>query len=186
VLIVGLGNVGKEYSNTRHNVGFMCLDSLVNTLQINTKFSESKNLEAKIVAAKIGDAKVILVKPTTYMNQSGRSIRKIVNYYKVSPEHIIVIHDDLDITLGKFKIAVKKGPRGHNGIKSIEENLKTEKFTRLRIGVENREEKSRKKISGKDYVLSKFSQGEVKILEEEVFTSSSKKLLGLLNTEYSP
>src|SRR6185369_4075580 len=115
-LFVGLGNPGKKYEKTRHNVGWLVLDSL----QIpNTKFEVQKQFNAEVL--KIGET--ILAKPQTFMNDSGVAVSAIVNFYKIEPDNIYVIHDDLDIKLGEYKIQKGKGPKQHNGILSIEEKL---------------------------------------------------------------
>lgn len=158
-VIIGLGNIGKQYFKTRHNVGFDFVESLLPFL----KFSENKALKSLIGKVKIGDRNVILCKPNTMMNMSGESVLKVLNYYKIEPEETLIVHDDLDLFLGTFKIQFAKGPKIHNGILSIEKRI-GKKFWRLRIGVENRTF-NRDNIIPADYVLSKFNHNESKIIE---------------------
>ncbi len=149
-LVVGLGNPGKEYENTRHNVGFMVLDSFV------TGFSLEKKFEAMIKKEKIGMEDVLFVKPLTYMNLSGNSVRKVMDYYHIMVTDILVIQDDLDLKFGYFKLKEKSSSGGHNGIKSIISSLNSQDFCRLKIGISHE-----KSISTIDYVLQKFSKSEM-------------------------
>ncbi len=157
-LIVGLGNIGREYKNTRHNAGFLFLDYMYNS----ENFSEDSKLKSFIKRAE----NKVLAKPTTFMNLSGQAVSLISNYYKIKSHEILLVHDDLDIKLGEYKITYTKGPKVHNGIISVEETLKTNKFWRLRIGVDNRTPELRKHIKGNDYVLSSFLQEEKLILQK--------------------
>ena len=149
-LIVGLGNPGKEYLKTKHNAGFMALDYFLNDQEFKKKF------DGLMLEKNIDTEKVIFFKPMSFMNLSGMPIAKIVNYYSIKPEDILIIHDDLDLDLGKMKL--KKGGKsgGHNGIKSIEQQLKSTNFNRLKIGIGRPEQQT---VS--DYVLSKFSKSEL-------------------------
>jgi len=158
-LFVGLGNPGKKYEKTRHNTGWLVLDSL----QIpNTKFEFQKHFNAEVL--KIGDA--ILAKPQTFMNDSGVSVSSLAAFYKIPASDIYIIHDDLDIRLGEYKIQKGKGPKGHNGILSIEEKLGTNDFWRVRIGIENREVEN--KISGEVYTLQEFEEEEIPIIKNVI------------------
>lgn len=164
-LVVGLGNPGIEYSNTRHNVGFQILDLLADKLQ--TSFSYNKKLQGEV--AKSGS--VFLLKPQTFMNSSGESVRATLDYYfkDLSPEEhlnsLFVIHDDLDLPIGKYKIQKAKGPKGHNGLLSMYEQLGSDQFYHVRIGVENRGD-LRALIPGHTYVLAPFEESERKLIEE--------------------
>lgn len=158
-LIVGLGNPGKEYVKTRHNAGFIFLDLLSNEFLTETKF------KAEIANVTI-NKKILLAKPTTYMNASGESVVAICNFYKLLPKEILVVHDDLDVKLGEYKLQFNKGPKVHNGILSIENLLATTEFWRLRVGIDNRTEELRKLISGSDYVLGRFSPEELDALDK--------------------
>lgn len=152
-LIVGLGNVGLEYYKTRHNAGFLFLNTLVDS----SKFNNERKFKAEIYKS----TNMILAKPTTMMNESGFSVQSIINFYKIKSEEIFLIYDDLDIDLGKYKIQFNKSPKGHNGVLSVENKIGTTHFWRLRIGVDGRSKELRKKFSGKDYVLSRFSEDEM-------------------------
>ena len=157
-LIVGLGNPGVEYENTRHNIGYMVLDSIVS---YKMKSFDRVKFNAKFLEFNYKDEKVIFVKPLSYMNLSGDVVSKFVNYYKISLNDILVIQDDLDMPLGKIKIIYDKNSGGHNGIKDIENKLGSKKFARLKIGIAND-----KSVDTKDYVLGKFSISELKILDD--------------------
>jgi len=150
-LIIGLGNPGTKYQKTRHNLGFLVLDAMSSAFKIN------KKLEAAIAKKD----NVILVKPLTFMNESGRAVIKVAKYYKVSLKNIIIIHDDKDLDFGTLRIKTSGSAAGHNGIKSIIENLKTETFTRCRLGVKNT---LVEKMDTADFVLANFSSSEQKQL----------------------
>lgn len=152
-LIVGLGNIGKEYKNTRHNMGFILVDRYLEYKNITDKFKEKFN--AMYVETTINNEKVIFIKPTTYMNNSGIAVRAFVDFYKLNSEDILVISDDLDLDLGKFRLRRNGSSGGHNGLKSIISHLGTDNFKRLRIGISN------DKDDVINYVLSKFSKKEL-------------------------
>ncbi len=134
-LIVGLGNPGKEYILTRHNVGFSALSWLAKTLNLQEEFLVNKKIHARIMKGKIGRKEIIMIKPETFMNDSGTAVQAALNFYKLTPADMLVIHDDKDIPLGETRMQVGRGPAGHNGVRSIIEKLDTRNFTRIRIGV---------------------------------------------------
>ncbi|MCK4635888.1 MAG: aminoacyl-tRNA hydrolase [Candidatus Moranbacteria bacterium] len=173
-LIIALGNPGKEYRHTRHNTGFLMINYLQEILNF-TDFKFDKKFNAEISENKIGDEKIILAKPQTFMNNSGQSVQALINFYKIPVEEIIVIHDELDLKLGDFKISRNKNASGHNGVLSIFNHLNTKDFTRIRVGVDNRNENERKNISGSDYVLGRFSKEELEILND-IFEKAVKEL----------
>lgn len=148
-MIVGLGNPGKEYEETRHNVGFMVMDEL----------GLSYKLEKKFIALIDIKEDVIYVKPVTFMNNSGQAISKIMSYYHISFSDILIIQDDMDLELGTYKLKRNSSSGGHNGIKSIMECLKTDSFLRLKVGVSHD-----RSISTVDYVLGHFSKTEKELL----------------------
>ncbi len=158
-IIVGLGNPGKQYENTRHNVGFNVIDILAEEYDISVTKMKHKAL---IGEGRVGTEKVVLVKPVTYMNLSGESLAEIYNFYKVDTNNIVVIYDDIDLDVGKIRIR-KKGSGGtHNGMRSIVKCLGTTDFPRVRVGVSKPE-------PGRDlanFVLSKFAPDEVADLKE--------------------
>ena len=157
-MIVGLGNPGKEYENTRHNVGFIVVDDFAKKNNI-TDFKEKFNgLYAKIVTP---TDSFILLKPLSYMNLSGTVIKRFASFYKIKPEDIFIIQDDLDLPLGKIKVKYKGSSGGHNGIRNIIENLKTEIFPRLKIGISKDIT-----ISSRDYVIGKFTDNEKDIIQK--------------------
>ena len=131
-LIIGLGNPEEEYSKTRHNMGFNTINKIAE--QYNIKINKKK-FQGLYEITTIEDKKVVLVKPQTYMNLSGNCVKEIADFYKVSPEEILVIYDDMDIEPGKIKIRKKGSSGGHNGIKSIIQIIGTEEFPRIRIGI---------------------------------------------------
>ena len=159
ILIAGLGNPGKEYENTRHNAGFLVLDTL--SQKLGADLSERKH-RALCGKAVIGGQKVILLKPQTYMNSSGESIRAAADYYKVPPEDILVVYDDISLAPGQLRIRAKGSAGGHNGIKSIIAHLGTQEFPRVKVGIGEKQPS----MDLADYVLGHFSSGEKKIMEE--------------------
>ena len=162
-LIVGLGNPGKEYEGTRHNIGFAAIDYIADKYKIELNRIKFKGVFGEGL---INGKKVILLKPTTYMNLSGESIREVVNFYKISNEEIIVIYDDISLEVGRIRIREKGSHGGHNGIKSIIANLGTDVFPRVKIGV------GAPKGNLVSHVLGKFSDEEVEILRESIKASS--------------
>jgi len=149
-LVVGLGNPGKDYEKTRHNIGFMFLDFITD----NAKFSINKKFNAMEYETNINGERIIFIKPLTFMNLSGEAVSKYANFYKIIPEDILVVQDDLDMDLGKYKLLFNHGDGGHNGIKNIILKLESKQFLRLKIGIS--------KTSGntKDYVLGKLNKNE--------------------------
>ena len=153
-IIVGLGNPGEDYKETRHNIGFMVVDKLA-----RSSFRKSKSglLEYSWLGSELE-----LIKPQTFMNKSGEAVKYAMGKHKVSLNDLLVIHDDLDITLGEYKIDFGKGPKVHNGINSVIEKLGSDQFWRVRVGIENRGEL---KIPGEKYVLGKFVAEEKEIID---------------------
>jgi len=152
-IIFGLGNPGCEYENTRHNVGFMFIDYLSKNISFKEKFNSLCG-ETNVL-----DEKILLVKPLKYINLSGEVVLKFMKYYKLCLDDILVIHDDLDMIFGKAKFTYNHSSGGHNGIKNICENIKSNQYLRLKIGIGKD-----KNIDTKDYVLNKFNKDEICIL----------------------
>ncbi len=152
-LVVGLGNPGIEYENTRHNVGFMAIDNYIKNYNIDMKLE--KKFKGYVGSFIKGDTKIYFLKPVTYMNLSGESVILLANFYKIKPENIMVIHDDLDLDIGYLRLREDGSSGGHNGIKNIILNLKTEKFNRVRVGIGKN-----KLYQTNDYVLGKFLPNE--------------------------
>lgn len=153
-LVVGLGNPGSEYQETRHNIGFMLLDYI-----LDEEFKLNKKLNAMEYVTTINGEKVIFIKPLSYMNLSGVVVRSYMQFYKININDIFVIQDDLDMDVGKYKIMVNHGDGGHNGIKDIIKNVRSREFTRLKIGISKN-----KLYETKDYVLGNFSREEKEVL----------------------
>ena len=167
-LIVGLGNPGNDYKNTRHNIGFQLLDYIANDRKIS--FSRNK-FNGDFAKLSINGEKVILLKPLLYMNLSGEVIGKFVSFYKIKLDDILVIHDDLDMNFGRVKIVYNSSSGGHNGIKDIEAHLGSRKYARLKIGIAHD-----KSIDTKDYVLGKFTDE-----EKDILLSVDKNLVNVID-----
>lgn len=171
-MIAGLGNPGKEYNNTRHNIGFAFIDALAQEYDINVMDVKLKALTGK---GMIGGQKVLLVKPLTFMNLSGESIRPLADYYKVDPEsELIVVSDDITLSPGGIRIRKKGSAGGHNGLKNIIGQLGTENFKRIRIGVGEKP----KGYDLADYVLGHFSKEEQPLMQEGI--TKAKEALNLI------
>ena len=165
-LIIGIGNPGEEYENTRHNVGFEIVDMIAR--KDEAKFSFEKKFNAEVAKAKLNGKPVMLVKPHTFVNKSGEAVKKAKLFYKAKNGDIVVVHDDLDIEFGNLKMSLGKDSGGHRGVQSIIDHLKTNEFWRLRIGTANRKLKTarhqstlkQKKESVGNFVLAKFTPAE--------------------------
>jgi PTH1 family peptidyl-tRNA hydrolase len=159
-LIVGLGNPGSMYCDTRHNIGFMTVDYLAKNLgvEINVKW---KN--ALYAQANISDEKVILLKPQSYINLSGEDVSEFMKYFKIDINDILIISDDLDLPIGSYKLKSHGSSGGHNGLKNIELHLGTDEYKRLKIGISNN-----KSIDTKDYVLGEFLQEEKEKIDDVI------------------
>ena len=157
-MIVGLGNPGKEYEFTRHNVGFMVIDYYAKEYHIDVFREKFHGLFAKVFH---NGEYFILLKPLSYMNLSGTVIKRFASFYKIKPENILIIQDDMDLPIGKIKVKFKGSSGGHNGIKNIIDNLKTEIFPRLKIGISKDEN-----INTMDYVIGKFSNDDLNIINK--------------------
>ncbi|MGI5897638.1 MAG: aminoacyl-tRNA hydrolase [Candidatus Dojkabacteria bacterium] len=170
-LITGLGNPDKKHENTRHNTGFMCIDVIRDQFLYQkdicvTEWKKEKTFNSKLSFLKHGSRIVaIFQKPLTYMNNSGEAVQKLIKKYEIEDlrDNFILIHDDLDIELGKFKIQIGKSPKGHNGVNDVIQKLKTDEFMTVRVGIESRQNR---KIEGEDFVLMNFSADERLVLDE--------------------
>lgn len=158
LLIVGLGNVGKEYDGTRHNVGFAAVDTFNEAMELSG-WVLKKDLRCEMAEGRVGDAKVIVMKPTTLMNLSGEAVQAVVHFYKIPLEHIVVVHDELDVAFGQIRTRVGGSSAGHNGIKSVTSSLGSENYGRVRIGIGP---KKPEQMDSADFVLQKFSDKEMK------------------------
>ncbi len=155
-LIVGLGNPGKEYEKTRHNIGFMCLDNYLGDVKWSSKFN------GLYYETNIHGEKYIFVKPQSYMNLSGGVVRQYKNYFDIDIKDILVIQDDLDLPVGKIRLKVNSTAGGHNGIKDIIANLGTDAFARIKVGVSQD-----RSIDTKDYVLGKIGKEDMKTIVDK-------------------
>lgn len=160
-LIVGLGNPGERYAVTRHNVGFVVAEALALKLE-SPSWRAVDRLGAEIT--QVGET--CLVKPQTFMNKSGEAVAKIARFYKVLPESIYVVHDDLDIVLGDYKVQLGRGPQLHYGVESVERELGNKMFWRVRVGVENREVKGNGGVPGEQYSLQNFAKDEAEVVSQ--------------------
>ena len=159
-LIVGLGNPGKSYSNTRHNIGFMCIDKLCEYFNVKL---DSKKFNGLYTQFNYKGEKIMLLEPQKYMNLSGEVIRPFIDFFKISIDDILIICDDLDTEVGNIRLRYKGSSGGHNGLKDIEKHLCTQNYKRIKIGISNN-----KMIDTKDYVLGKFNKEENKIIENSI------------------
>lgn len=161
-VIAGLGNPGKQYEQTHHNMGFITIDYLAEKLGISVNKIKFKALTAETV---YNGQKIVLLKPQTYMNLSGESIREIVQFYKLTPENLIVIYDDIDLDTGKIRVRAKGSAGTHNGMRNIVFQLQTDEFPRIRIGIRGG---MSEKMQLRDFVTGGFTKEEVPLLEDAV------------------
>ena len=165
-VIIGLGNPGKQYQNNRHNAGWLVLDAL--TKDLNLVDNWQNQFQSETLDTTINGQKVILMKPQTFMNDSGKAVKEIVNFYKLNPAtDIIVLHDEVDLPFGTARFTASSSSAGQNGVQNIIDELGTQDFYRIRIGVETRE--SRAEMGTRDFVLQNFTVDELKRLKEEIF-----------------
>ena len=182
-LIVGLGNPGREYEKTRHNIGFMTIDKFAAKLGVSIDKQKFNGLYADVV---INSEKVILLKPQSFINLSGEVIRKFVDFYKINIDDILIIHDDLDLPIGAYKIKYHGSSGGHNGLKNIELHLGTKEYKRIKIGISNN-----KLIDTRDYVLGKLSDDELHSFDDventclNILDDYFKMSFDLLMTKYN-
>lgn len=163
-LIAGLGNPGKKYDRTKHNTGFMALDYY---LKQNNLTLEKDKFEGHWSKQKINGEDVILLEPQTYMNDSGRSVAQVANFFKIDPKDVMIIQDDMDMPIGKIRIRANGKSGGHNGIKSIIRDLGTEQFNRLKIGIRHP-----KKTTVVSWVLTPFNTEQQKLMDDAFETST--------------
>lgn len=177
-LVVGLGNPGRRYAKTRHNIGFRVADRVVRQLAPpGAKWQLDKRMSSICITCPIKGRDVVVAKPITFMNQSGIPVKALVEHFRLLPQDIIIIHDDKDIILGKFKAQINRGAAGHNGIKSIVSSLGTQEFHRLRIGVaSNNRNKMEDTVK---FVLSRFGFLE-RGLVKTVINSAAEQIIDLI------
>ena len=157
-MIVGLGNIGRKYENTRHNVGFSVVENLAD--RYNVEFNKEK-FEALIATVFISNEKVLLVKPTTLMNDSGRAVGPLMDYFNSDVSDLIVVHDDMDLKTGRIRLRQKGSAGGHNGIKSVIAHTHTQDFKRIKVGIDHPQQ-----MSVVNWVLSRFSTEEQPAMQD--------------------
>lgn len=160
-IVAGLGNIGKEYEKTRHNAGFIAIDALAKKYGANI---DRVKFHATTAEVNIGDRRVLLMKPTTFMNNSGVAVAEAAGFYKIPPENVIVLHDEINFSVGVMRIRRKGSAGGHNGLKSIIAHLGSDVFPRIKIGVGNKPSPDYDLV---DFVLGKFSSEDISALDEE-------------------
>jgi PTH1 family peptidyl-tRNA hydrolase len=177
ILVVGLGNPGKEYDLTRHNIGFACIDHFVDKTEQMGDWMAKKDLKCQMSTGQIDNNRVVAIKPATFMNLSGEAVQATANFYKVQPSDIVVIHDELDIDFGQIRLRIGGSAAGHNGIKSVTKHI-GEDYGRIRIGIGP---KKPARMATDDFVLQKFSpeeQQQLPNLLQEVNAILSEYLYG--------
>jgi len=178
-LIIGLGNPGEKYKNTRHNIGYLVVERIAADKELSAvdeenKFIQNKQFNADICHAQAKGEKVVLVKPTTFMNLSGNSVSSLMQYFKLDISDLIVISDDVDIPLGQVRVRLRGSSGGHNGLQNIIDVLGSDEFIRVRIGISNENEntkeidKEENFIDTKDYVLSRFNDRELPKIQKVI------------------
>ena len=176
-LIVGLGNIGPQYKGTRHNAGFLTVDCLADRL--NLKYKLVQKHKAYVAEYNSLGNKAIIIKPTTYMNLSGEAVRKVMQFYKIDVEDILIINDDMDLPVGKIRLRASGSAGGHNGLKSIIENIGTKDFKRIKVGI-GRD----KQIPVVDYVLGKFRNDDKELILSSVNKASDVIESFIENTDW--
>ncbi len=186
-LIVGLGNPGKKYIHTRHNVGFMALDLIQNEFSL-PDFKNQARFKAELSVGQYAGRVIILAKPQTYMNNSGQAVHLVKNYFKIQNENIILIHDDLDINFGDLRIKNTGSSAGHNGVKSVIEALGSQDFWRVRIGIRNKQLSKLLSLPAdikadgiSRFVLSRFSFLEKRKMHKDILPAVWQQVLSIIN-----
>ena len=164
-LIIGLGNPGKQYETTRHNAGFLAVDFLREHFDFE-KFHRETRFNAELAIGTLGKEKCLLVKPDTFMNRSGSTVRSLLDFYKLTPKDIVVLHDDLDIAPGTLKTTPSSRAAGHNGVQNIIDEIGTQDFFRIRLGIGRPQAIAGTCSPLHAYVLSPFSDAELSVLQE--------------------
>lgn len=185
-LIVGLGNPGEKYNNTRHNVGFMVLDALHQELAPENEWKKENKHNTLVIKTKYNNTPLLLAKPLTFMNDSGTAVATLSKMHKIAHHNIIIVHDDLDLSLGQIKVKKDGGSAGHNGLKSIIEKLRTEDFLRVRLGIGRPKEVAeyeQKQHAVVQFVLDTFESFEQREVDEAV-KKAKKMILRLVEYGY--
>ena len=172
-VIVGLGNIGERYKSTRHNIGFMVVDLLAK--KFNVKFQNKPKFEVQTAETEFENKKIILAKPTTFMNRSGDAVSKIAHFYKIAAQDLIIIYDDIDLSLGTIRVKQEGGPGTHNGMKSVVASMETKSIPRLRIGTQS----AISKKATTSFVLSAFPAKEKPIIKKSMVSAAEAVLVVL-------
>ena len=170
-LIIGLGNPGTKYQDNRHNLGFLVIDAIAK--KFGVKFKNSEKFYAEMAEIEVTTGKIMLAKPATFVNDSGKSVEALLNFYKLDLDNILIVQDEIDLPFGKIRLSKNAGSAGHRGIQSIIEKIGRD-FARLRIGIENR--KKRDEIGTEDYVLQRFAAEEKKELSEKIIPAAINEI----------
>jgi len=173
IIIVGLGNPGQKFQKTWHNLGFRVIDEIAATFQLSI-FNFQPIFNAQISKGEINGKKIILAKPQTFMNESGKAVKNLVKTYKLKTKSLIIIHDDIDLPLGKIKISINRGAAGHKGVESIIKELGTKNFVRFRIGIQP---KTGKPKNPEKFVLQKPSEAGNKTRSQRPFNKDEEKIV---------
>lgn len=175
-LIIGLGNPDKRYEKTRHNAGFLAVDILYKrllALDLVKSWKERPKLFSLIAEGMLNDERIVLAKPATFMNESGRAVAALARFFRVKPKDILVIHDDKDLAMGTIKQQTGRGHAGHNGVRSIIESLGTKEFSRMRIGIVGETQTEKETV---DFVLGRWTKKEEKTIQETIENAVEKIL----------
>lgn len=182
-IIVALGNPGKKYELTRHNVGWLALEYIISNFNPSAGgqiLKSEKKFNSEIAECAVGGVKIIFVKPQTFMNLSGDAVLEVLNFYKINPKtELLVIHDEIDLALGTIKFTKSSSSAGHNGVKDIIQKLGSQDFCRIRVGVESRTSKDQ--IPTDAFVLQNFTEEEINKLNQEVFPKVKEELKKFLS-----
>ncbi len=170
-LVVGLGNPGRTYEHTRHNAGFEAMDAIAS---LTSASITQKKFKALVDKVQIGKESVLLMKPQTYMNNSGEAVRAAMDFYRLSPQDLLVIYDDLDLPIGKLRLRQKGSAGGHNGIKSIQAHIKSQEFDRIRIGIDKDA-----RIPTVDWVLGKIRKEDAQAYQESIEQAAKAAVFAL-------
>ena len=176
-LLVGLGNIGEKYEHTRHNLGFMVLDLLARKNDLDNEWRQEDKFESTILSFTHTNGSYTLLKPSTFMNNSGHAVQSFASYYRIPPKEILVIYDDISLPIGTLRVRSEGSAGGHNGVKSIIENIGSDKFMRMRLGIGGNQDN----IPLEDYVLSSFRPSERKEIEELIQKATEDILLIMEN-----
>jgi PTH1 family peptidyl-tRNA hydrolase len=183
-LLIGLGNPGTEYTHTRHNAGFISVNHFLQHLNASCQFKKEPKFESLFCKTTFKNKPLLIAQPQTFMNLSGRAAKKIIDYYKISPENLLLVHDDLDLPFGTIRLSFDSGSAGHNGVQSIIQSLGTKAFTRLRIGINPEKSEPFTTAAGSSFVLANFSQQEQQNLPA-ILDTANQAIISFFNEGFA-